>query len=62
MCLIATLCLTIFHPGYSFKPMMMYKVNKKSQKKGRKGQKTMADVDSPSYPNSYNVEGIHVPK
>lgn len=45
MCLIAVLCLTIFHPGYFFKPMMTYKLDKKATKQSRK---TMADVESPS--------------
>ena len=59
MCLLATLALTVFHPGYFFKPMMMYKLNKKSEKKGRKGRKTVADAES-STP-TYEVEPKHVP-
>ena len=57
MILISTLCLTIFHPGYFFKPMMLYKLDKKAQKPSKKGRKTMADAESPS-PDRYDVEGV----
>ena len=47
MITIASLCLTIFHPGIFFKPMTTYKANKKAGKAAFPSEKE-SDIEAPS--------------
>lgn len=46
MCAIAAVCLTIFHPGLFFKPMVTYKADKAAAKAGFASEKE--DIETPS--------------